>query len=206
MGQWGGSKVNSWTSADRFDPDPVHRFSAYGLRKTMGSLARKVASRWCLRVVSASPQLPLPPIVIAWGDAIFHSMRVAYIGERDDYSVTPILDPETFTTAKYSLNGLLPKFQDLLRAKFHERFTAHISQAKNRIYYFFSGTSQLESFAITLTVHHGQTFLSLGYVPHHVETGELDFARKVEVSERASDPEVVGLSLMRLTKRLLSRI
>ena len=133
-------------------------------------------------------------------------MRLAYIGERDDYSVTTVLDPEAFDTAKDSLNALLPKFQNLLRVKFHEHFTAHISQTRNRIYYFFTGTSQLESFAITLTVHQGQTFLSLGYVPHHVETGELDHSKRVEFSERGYDPDLVGLSLMRLTKKLLSKV
>lgn len=175
----------------------------------MSVFGRRVASRWGLRVVTSANPRPIPQWVFDWGadlDRRISAVHLAYIGEKDDYSVTHILDTEAFEAAKESLNALLPKFRAMLQAKFHETYYADVSQTSTRVYYFFSANSELESFAITLAVRQGDVFLALGYVPAHVSQHSLDYSKAIEVSERIQDPDMAGLALMRLTRKLLVRI
>ncbi len=170
---------------------------------------KRVLSRWGVRVVTAGASGPIPHWVFEWGAGLerqVDALRLAYIGEKEFYAPTKLLDPETFSDAKDSLNALLPKFQSMLRAKFGERYHAVMSQTSTRIYYFFSAPSALESFSISLLVKHGNVHLALGYVPARLVGQGLDYSKMVEEQENVGDPDLTGLALMRLTRKLLSRV
>lgn len=183
--------------------DPVWVFgSFYRSSQAMDRVARKVAARWGLTKVSSASAIP--GWVVAWGDAWAAKLasRVALFSDLPGYNLS---DQEVFAQAQESLHILLPKFQALLYSKLQEKFSASISRSGTRSYYFFSSDGAMETFALTLVVRRGVVDLVLGYVPIGI-SGHPDYSKAVEEHERVIDPEMAGLSLMRVTRKIFNLI
>lgn len=169
----------------------------------MDRLSKKVAARWGLRAALGATS-SVPSWVVAWGDGwgTKLSARVALLSDLPGYKLS---DVEVFAQAQESLHILLPKFQALLYSKLQERFSASVSRSGTRAYYFFSSDSELETFAITMMVRRGVVDLVLGYVPISV-SGHPNYDQAIEEHERVIDPEMAGLALMRVTRKIFNLI
>lgn len=112
---------------------------------------------------------------------------------------------DIFDEAKLSIEIMLPTVLKTLGKKFNDRFYMNATQQRMKLYYYFSGHPALETFALTLSVQHDLPLLWFGYIPNKL-LGGADFQRAIHDSVRVPDPEVAGLALMRLVRKLLSRI
>ncbi len=166
----------------------------------------------------AGPNPPIPAWVAQWADGVQAvAVKTAYADEgylRDlpfqkthpSIPVPPIkTDKQLFDEARESIAILLPNFLALLKQKFKESFSMNASAAGTRIYYFFAPKHPLENIAITLGVHRGRTFLSVLYVPVDLH-GHVDHKKAVEIKEDVQDPELAGLALMRVARKVLARV
>ena len=118
--------------------------------------------------------------------------------------VHDILDDEKiFKEARDSLEILLPKLLDLLYRTFKDRFHMNASGGKSRIFYYFATKDPLENIALTLGIKAHMPYLSMMYVPTALHGGA-DYKRGIEFKEVVEDPELAGLTMMRLARKLLS--
>lgn len=123
--------------------------------------------------------------------------KIAFVGEGD---------AEIFREAKTSLHILLPKFIELLHRSLHERYSMNASQSGTKLFYFFQASDPIDAFSLHLSVRGGRAFLALGYVPYGLTSGKPDYGRAVEEQSEVDDPELAGLTLMRMARKLLTRI
>jgi hypothetical protein len=171
----------------------------------MDPLARRVAARWGWSVATAGEQPAIPAWVVEWGDRTFAaSLKTAYA---DTLPGMPAVqtDQQLFQTARESISILLPHFLALLQAKFKERYTMNASASGTRIYYYFASKHPLETIALTMVVHQHRIFMSLMYAPIDLH-GHVDYKRAVEMKEFVEDPELAGLALTRLGRKVLARV
>jgi len=168
----------------------------------MDRIARRVAARWGLRVATAGAIHQVPAEAIEWAN------RLAFIGELDDYSVTPIHTTieDLFQDAKESVEALLPNFLSLLRSKLHDTYHAAVSRSGKRIYYFFQSKDPIDAFAVNLLVQHEDVYLVVGYVPLDLTTGKMNYSKATQYHTIIGKPDLAGLTMMRMTRALLSRI
>jgi hypothetical protein len=114
---------------------------------------------------------------------------------------------EAFDEAKLSIEIMLPSVLKTLGKKFNDRFYMNATQQRMKLYYYFAGHPAVETFALTLSIQGGSPLLWFGYIPNKMSLAEgADFKRAIHDSVRVRDPEVAGLALMRLVRKLLSRI
>lgn len=168
----------------------------------MDRIARKVASRWAFEWARG----PTPPVIPAWveewGNRV--ASRIAFYDDTVDVQVRT--EEDLLQDAKDSVNIMLPKFLGALYSKFRERYHANASQTKTRISYFFSARHALETFALTVIVKQATVTLALTYIPNGVSTMSPDWSKAIEEQVRVDDPELAGLTLMRLTRKVLGRL
>jgi hypothetical protein len=115
-------------------------------------------------------------------------------------------DDEVFQLAKESVNLTLPRFLDLLRKRLHDRYSMNASQRRSEIFYFFAAPQPVDSIALHIAVRGGQTVLDLSYVPYGLTDGRPDMSRLIELREKVDDPEMAGLYLMRMTRKLMDSV
>ena len=156
-------------------------------------LARKVAAQWGFRQAMAGWNPPIP----SWVFSRF--------GFKEAFAPSDS-DQETFQLAKESVNIMLPKLQDLLFRRIGDRYFMNASQRKTEVFYFFAPRAPIDTFSVHLAVRGGRVLLNIGYVPYTLDTNRPDFSKSVEVKGMATDPELAGLSLMRLCRKILSQI
>jgi len=182
----------------------------------MDPLTRRVAARWGWSVATAGEQPTIPAWVFEWGDRTFNAaIKTAYADDgyvhhlELDKTVPsmPVVptDQQLFQTARESIAILLPHFLGLLYGKFKERYTMNASASGTRIYYYFASKHPLESIALTMVVHQHRIFMSLMYAPIDLH-GLVDYKRAVEMKEFVEDPELAGLALTRLGRKVLARV
>jgi hypothetical protein len=168
----------------------------------MDRLARTVAARWGLKVATAGARHSVPAEAIAWAN------RFAFIGELDDYSVTPVhhTDAELFQDARDSVEALLPNFLGLLYSKLHEHYHAAVSKSGTRIYYFFQAHDPIDAFAVNIIMHQGELYLVVGYVPYNVAKDRMDYSKAIQYHTIVGNPDLAGMTMMRLARSLLARV
>jgi hypothetical protein len=110
-----------------------------------------------------------------------------------------------FDDAKLSMEVMLPSFQNQLSKKFHDKFYMRATQQRLKLYYYFSGYPALETIALTLGIHGGYPLVWVGYIPTKLQGGS-DFSKAIHEQAIATNPELAGLTMMRLVKKLLQRI
>lgn len=150
---------------------------------------RRVAATWARKVAFAgwSPNIPAEALTF---------FKEAYSVDTEDGMA--------LSDAKDSVGVFLPKILDLLRKAQGDRYYVNASEAKGRLFYFFSPRQPVDAFNLTLGVKNGKAFLAFGYIPYKLN-GMLDIPNML--SEKAvTDPEVAGLSVMRLVRSILSKV
>jgi hypothetical protein len=171
----------------------------------MDRIARRVAARWAFKQAQGDNPPIIPRWVHTWAESL--TTRVAYLGERDEYSLPDLrTDDEVFDAAQDSIEILLPKFLATLKAKFYERYHMNASKTKNRIYYYFTPDNPIDTIALALVVRNHKAYLELIYVPYAVAGDRLDYKKAVRESASVDEPDVAGLALMRMLRKVLARV
>lgn len=182
----------------------------------MDPLARKVAARWALGVAMAGPTPPIPTWVAEWAARVHaDSIKTAfadngYLHQLQLDKTQPSMpvvktDKQLFDEARESIEIMLPSFLKLLHGKFKEQFHMNSSALKTRIYYYFAPNHPLENVAVSLGVLNHRVFMSVLYAPVNLH-GTVDYKKAIEMKEDVQDPELAGLALMRLGRKVLGRV
>jgi hypothetical protein len=112
---------------------------------------------------------------------------------------------DLFDDAKLSVEIMLPRVLRTLRDKFRDPFYMNATQQRLKLYYYFSAHPAMETVALMVSLKNGVIALWLGYIPHKL-MGGADFKRGIHETVVVHDPELAGLALMRLLRKLLSRV
>ena len=182
----------------------------------MDPLARRVAARYCWSIAMAGPNPPIPAWVTAWAEGVeAANVKTAYADNGYLHQVQldktipsmPAVktDHQLFEEARESIAILLPNFLNLLKQKFKDKFDMNASATGTRIYYFFAPRLPLENIAVSLGVHNHRIFLSVLYAPVDLH-GAVNYSKAIEAKENVEDPELAGLALMRLGRKVLGRV
>lgn len=73
------------------------------------------------------------------------------------------------------------------------------------MHYYFATQHPLETFVLDLNIKGGETKMALHFIPHD-PTGKPMLNKSVHAAEVVSDPELAGLTFMRLARKLLARV
>jgi hypothetical protein len=168
-------------------------------------LARRVAARWGRSVAMSGENPVIPAWVFEWGDALVKTAYADIVYKTVPEMPAVQTDEQIFDLARESIDILLPKFVELLHAKFREKFHANVSATRQRIFYFFAPHNPLENIAVSMMVKQAKVILSVAYVPVDLH-GKADHRAMIEARELVQDPEMTGLALMRLGRKVLSRV
>jgi hypothetical protein len=114
-------------------------------------------------------------------------------------------DQEAIQLAKESVNILMPRLLKLLRQKFMDKYYLNVSQRGTDVYYFFSTRHPVDGISLRIGLKNGKVILNMGWVPYDLK-GRPEWTKVVSESIGVDDPELAGLSLLRLTKSLLARV
>jgi hypothetical protein len=178
-------------------------------------LARKVAGRWGWSVAMVAPNPTIPTWVTEWAIRV-HAGNVktayadkGYLHDLQFQKTQPMpvvkTDRQLFDEARESIAAMLPSFLALLKQKFRDTFHANASMSGTHIYYYFAPKHPLENIAVSLGAHNHRTFISVLYAPVDLH-GHVDYSKAVELREDVQDPELAGLALMRLGRKVLGRV
>jgi hypothetical protein len=157
----------------------------------MDPLVRRVVAGWNFRVAMSGWKPTIPD----WVFSRFQSKE----------SFAPAGDKAIFTLAKESVNLFLPNLLNLFRKTLGDRYSMNASSRSKEIYYFFSPPQPVDSIAMHLAIHGEMSTISLSYMPYKFN-GTPDFSKLIELSEVVADPEVVGLHVMNMARKLMSKI
>lgn len=174
-------------------------------RSCVDPLARRVAARWGRKVAMAGENPPIPAWVFEWGDALVKTAYADIVYKTVPEMPAVQTDEQIFDLARESIDILLPKFVALLHAKFREKFGMNVSATRQRIFYFFAPHNPLENIAVSLMVKQGKVILSVAYAPVDLH-GNVNHRGIIEMKELVQDPEMAGLALMRVGRKVLARV
>ena len=180
----------------------------------VGKRALRVAARWTVQRILETGQPSIAPEVIAWVESErSFTARADYLQDltrldliRDNtFENLQTAEEEMFADAKDSVGAMLPKVLQTLGKKFREKFYMRATQQRFKLYYYFAGHPALETIALTLTLKGGKPLLWLGYIPQKISGGS-DIAKSKQEQVAVHDPEMAGLALMRLLRKLMDRV
>jgi hypothetical protein len=157
----------------------------------MDPLVRRVVAGWNFRVAMSGWNPTIP-------DWVFDRFQ-------EKVAFAPSGDKEVFALAKDSINILLPNLINLFRKVLGDKYSMNASQRLHEIFYFFSPPQPVDSIAMHLGVRGDKLALSMTYIPYTL-MGRPDFSKASELREVIDDPEVVGLHMMGMARRLLAKI
>jgi hypothetical protein len=157
----------------------------------MDPLVRRVVAGWNFRVAMFGWNPPIPD----WVFSRFQSKL----------GFAPAGDKAIFALAKESINIFLPNLLNLFRKTLGDRYSMNASSRSKEIYYFFAPPQPIDSIALHLAIHGEMSTISLSYMPYKFN-GTPDFSKLIELSEVVADPEVVGLHVMNMARKLMSKI
>lgn len=157
----------------------------------MDPLVRSVVAGWNFRVAMSGWKPTIPDWVFSRSQS-----KLAF---------APSGDKVIFTLAKQSINLFLPNLLNLFRKTLGDRYSMNASSRSKEIYYFFEPPQPVDSIAMHLAIHGEMSTISLSYMPYKFD-GTPDFSKVTEMSEVVADPEVVGLHMMNMARKLMSKI
>jgi len=157
----------------------------------MDPLVRRVVASWNFRVAMSGWNPPIP-------DWVFSRFQ-------DKLAFAPSGDKPIFALAKESVNLLLPNLLNLFRKTLGDKYSVNASARLHEIYYFFAPPQPVDSIAMHLGIRGEMTTISMSYIPFTI-SGKPDFSKLVELKEIVADPEVVGMHMMNMGRKLMSKI
>jgi hypothetical protein len=161
----------------------------------MDPLVRRVVATWNFRVAMSGPRPDIP----VW---VFERYQT-----KTAFQSNPEVDLALFQEGKDSINGLLPNLISILRKTFGDHWSMNASQRKNDIFYFFAPAipQKLDAVAMHLGCHGGKLTLDMSYLPFDF-SGKVTQAKVIEIQEVIEDADVVGMHMMRMVRKLLSKV
>jgi len=124
---------------------------------------------------------------------------------RVSFQGNPQIDRELLNEGRESISALLPSFLSVLRRSLGDRYSMNSSQTSTDMFYFFAPPQPIDSIAMHLGSHGGKLRLDLSYLPRDLKGG-INLSKIVELMEIIEDPELVGLHMMRMIKKLMAKI
>jgi hypothetical protein len=158
----------------------------------MDRIARKVAARWSLRVAMSGWNPPIPEWVFRFG-------------AKEAFAPSPG-DHDTFELARESVHLMLPTLLGLFRKRLGDRYSMNASQRGLDLFFYFTTPHPIDSIVLHLGVKNGRVQIELRYVPFRLSTSLPDFTKSVGVGEWCDDPEMVGLHVMRMARKVLDKV
>lgn len=167
----------------------------------MLKLTKRVAARYAFEQALGNGSLAIP----SWVEGLSERVKVALsYGDPEDY-LEVRSDADVFQDAKDSVAVMLSKFMQMLSSKYHDRYRMNATQRSTRMHYYFATQHPLETFVLDLNVRYGKLQMALHFIPHG-PTGEPLLAQSKHELEKVSDPELAGLALTRMARKLLSKV
>ena len=156
-------------------------------------LSRLVVARYLLDRLN--PTLEVPRWVLAEDDSQVLAKAVKALAPNPVY-----------TEAKISINAMLESFLRYINKAMGDKYRLGVSESRGRGYYFFTGQHQLDSFALMVSLSEWDIVeLRLEYVPFDLNH-KPELSKKVSVSERAADPQIAGMALMRAARKMVPEL
>jgi hypothetical protein len=155
----------------------------------MDLVIQKVASYWIKRLSRKTSGIP------GW---VFDRYQT-----RESFQSDPRIDEALYQTARESVNALIPTFLAYLRKHLGDRYTLNASSRRTDIYYFFAPPQPIDSVAMHLGVKGAKVRLDLSYSPSDLQ-GNRAPEKMREVREVIEDPELAGIYMMRMLRKVLS--
>ena len=159
----------------------------------MDRLIRRIVARWNFKVAMSGYRPDIPQWVFDR-----YATRVSFQGN-------PQIDRELLNEGRESISALLPSFLSVLRRSLGDRYSMNSSQTSTDMFYFFAPPQPIDSIAMHLGSHGGKLRLDLSYLPRDLKGG-INLSKIVELMEIIEDPELVGLHMMRMIKKLMAKI
>ena len=124
---------------------------------------------------------------------------------RTSFQSNPQIDRALLNEGRDSISALLPSFLSVLRRSLGDRYSMNSSQTLTDMFYFFAPPQPVDSIAMHLGSHGGKLRLDISYLPRDLKGG-VNLSKIVELMEIVEDPEMVGLHMMRLLKKLMAKV
>jgi hypothetical protein len=159
----------------------------------MDRLVRRVAARWGFKVAMSGYRPEIPQWVFD---------RYA---TKTSFQSNPAIDAEILDTGRDSISALLPSFLSILRRSLGDRYSMNSSQTSTDLFYFFAPPQPVDSVAMHIGCHGGRLKLDISYLPRDLRGG-VNLSKIVELREVIDDPEMTGLHMMRMLKKIMAKI
>lgn len=159
----------------------------------MRDLARRVAARHGLWVASQG-----------WSPLVPEGLR-EYFSSRIALSISDI-DRRVMESTKESVYAMVPSLIKLFGKVLGSKYGMTASRRRHEIFVFFSEPNPVDAWSLHITAKEGVAFLNLAHIPYKVGTTTPDFSKITETKLPVRDPDLAGLTLMRLAKVALRRI
>lgn len=159
----------------------------------MDRLVKRVVARWNFRVAMSGYR----PAIPSW---VFERYAT-----KAAFQSNPKIDAALLDAGRDSIGALLPSFLAFLRRSLGDRYSMNSSVSANNIFYFFEPPQPIDSVAVHLGARGGKLFLEVSYLPHELKGG-VNLSKIVEEKVVVEDPDLVGLFMMRLIRKVLARV
>lgn len=159
----------------------------------MDHLVRSIVARWNLKVALSGYRPEIPEWV------------TKYYATKTSFQVAPAVELILFREGRDSINVFLPNLMSLLRKSRGDRYSMNASQRHNDIFYYFAPPQPIDAFTLHLGCRNGELHLDMGYIPYNFQ-GKPNKSKIIELQEVVDNSELVGMHMMNMARRLLSKI
>jgi hypothetical protein len=125
---------------------------------------------------------------------------------KEAFQSDPKTDAILLNDGRDSISALLPTFITYLRKTLGDRYSMNASATSRDIFYFFEPPHPIDSVAVHLGVRGGRLMLNVSYLPQEISGNGVNLSKIVEDQAIITDPDMAGLFLMRLIKKILSKV
>ena len=124
---------------------------------------------------------------------------------KTSFQSNPRVDAALLNAGRDSIGALLPNFLSVLRKSLGDRYSMNSSLTSTDLFYFFAPPQPVDSIAMHLGCHGGKLKLDISYLPRDLRGG-VNLSKIVELREVIDDPDMVGLHMMRMLKKLMAKV
>jgi len=124
---------------------------------------------------------------------------------KTSFQSNPKVDAAILNDGRDSISALLPSFLSVLRKSLGDRYSMNSSQTSTDLFYFFAPPQPVDSIAMHIGSHGGKLKLDISYLPRDLRGG-VNLSKIVELREVIDDPDMAGLHMMRMLKKLMAKV